>query len=370
MNGEVCEISAAQVRRTSLDGLRGSAALVVFFFHLSLPLPIISAQTYTGTTWDLLLFTPLRVLLEGGEAVHLFFALSGYTLPFLLAKLKPYSWQYLVSRSVRLYIPAWIALALYIGASWLESSQRGVKANFGSPEKILRDFILVLGPSPGTDWILGVLWSLAFEIIFSLTMFLWLPIFKRGNPFTWLAVLVSLITFGDLVNSGLLQYLPMFFIGVVLSLNTSKFEALIQNLLSKISSFGLACTALVLVSSVYLVMPLIAGVMGDREPDFDVLKLYFYVPQFAGVCLLLGLALWDSALRRLLSSPLFAWLGRISFSLYLTHQIVLELIQPLAVPAVWIPIIATSVALATAQLYYYLIEKRVHLMARAIAAKP
>lgn len=212
-------------RRVALDGLRGSAALVVVLFHASLELPNFSASTYTGTVFDLILFTPLRVVFQGGEAVHLFFVLSRFTLPFLLKRLRPISLRYLASRAVRLFVPAWAALVLFMGTTILLGLNSGVSPDFGPWQKVLRDFMLVLGPESGTDWILGVLWSMAFEIIFSLSLFIWFPLLKRGNGLVWLTILICLSTSGDFLNSGLMQHLPTFLIGLVLFHRAEAFES-------------------------------------------------------------------------------------------------------------------------------------------------
>jgi len=141
------ETSSARVtgeaRLVSLDGLRGLAALTVLLFHVCLSFAWLNGDRYTGSITDLLSFTPLHVLFQGREAVHLFFVLSGYTLPALLHRIKPLSWQYLVSRSVRLYVPAWLALGFYMLITFLMSKAEPVEVSFGSSEKILRDFVLV-----------------------------------------------------------------------------------------------------------------------------------------------------------------------------------------------------------------------------------
>lgn len=354
-------------RRVALDGLRGSAALVVVLFHASLELPNFSVSTYTGTLLDLILFTPLRVLFLGGEAVHLFFVLSGFTLPFLLKRLRPHSWRYLASRAVRLFVPAWAALLLFMGTTLALGLNSGVSPDFGPWQKVLRDFILVLGPQNGTDWILGVLWSMAFEIIFSLSLFIWFPLLKRGNGLVWFTILVCLITLGDVLNSGLMQYLPMFLIGVVLFHRAEAFESLIRGIQQRAGRVALTVTALVLVSAIYLVGPALRTIVPTSDMDLENLKLYFYLPQFLGVCLIVGLALWESRWNKVFSSPILAWLGRVSFSLYLVHQSVLITGAAMSLAQPWRLLLEVVASLAAAQIFFSILEKRVHSMARKIA---
>ncbi|HEV7949025.1 MAG TPA: acyltransferase family protein, partial [Glaciihabitans sp.] len=69
--------SAPATRLNSLDGLRGIAALVVVFYHLSLVARPFLDTGHTGDVWWWLTETPLKVFTLGTESVLVFFVLSG-----------------------------------------------------------------------------------------------------------------------------------------------------------------------------------------------------------------------------------------------------------------------------------------------------
>lgn len=361
---------ARSPRFESLDGLRGIAALVVVVFHSSLGLPGPNASEYSGTLGDLIQFTPIHVLLQGGEAVHVFFVLSGFTLPLLLRRMKPLSWRYLASRSLRLYLPAWIALTVYIESAYALAYFQELDLNLGSPIKILRDYLLVFGPEPGTQVILGALWSLAFEIIFSVTIFIWQRLLLKGSVVLWISLLIALITLGDAVNSGLMQYLPMFVIGMVLNRSRTQFQDFVTQIRSRVDGVWLTLITVVLLSATYIAKPMLPLIIGHSESDNDRIKIFFYLPEFVGICLLIGLVLWDPTWRTLFSSPVFRWLGKVSFSLYLSHQTVLLVLDLLPITQPFDFLAKVSVSIVAAQFFYMLFERRAHEFARKIAKSP
>jgi peptidoglycan/LPS O-acetylase OafA/YrhL len=70
----ISPIAPARRRITSLDSLRGIAALVVVLYHLCMTF----WETLHGTgIYTLLRHQPLLILLQGRSAVILFFVMSG-----------------------------------------------------------------------------------------------------------------------------------------------------------------------------------------------------------------------------------------------------------------------------------------------------
>jgi peptidoglycan/LPS O-acetylase OafA/YrhL len=100
-----------QGRERSLDGVRGAAALAVFFSHALIVSPSLgrtaslAPNAVDGTALRILAYTPLRLLWIGPEAVVIFFVLSGYvmTLPFMGDR-NPNWAAYYGKRLIRLYL--------------------------------------------------------------------------------------------------------------------------------------------------------------------------------------------------------------------------------------------------------------------------
>jgi peptidoglycan/LPS O-acetylase OafA/YrhL len=90
-----------------------------------------------------------------------------------------------------------------------------------------------------------------------------------------------------------------------------------------------------------------------------------------GATLLLALCMHSSRARRVLTAPALAWLGRISYSLYLVHLVVLlsfvhVLRGQLPLPAILVQVIATS--LLVADLTHRLLEMPANHLGKRIAA--
>ena len=166
-------------RLTQLDGLRGIAALIVVIFHLSLIAQPFLDTNSTGDAWWWISETPLRLATDGTQAVLLFFVLSGLVvaLPALRAGFTSFSWKkYFASRFLRLYIPAWGALALAaILIFCIPRVSSNVTSNYWlantnaksiQPLTLLQDATLMKVGNAADN----VLWSLRWEIVFSLLL--------------------------------------------------------------------------------------------------------------------------------------------------------------------------------------------------------
>lgn len=101
-------------RVSSLDGVRGLAAVVVLLHHAIASLgPLgdvyFSRPAPAGLEW--LVNSPLHLIWAGPEAVYVFFILSGVVLT-LPALRRRYEWKsYYPARLLRLYIPVLAAIA-------------------------------------------------------------------------------------------------------------------------------------------------------------------------------------------------------------------------------------------------------------------
>ena len=306
-----------------MDGLRGVAALVVVVHHALLVSPTLAHEYQAaGNSGNpavrILVDTPLHLLWGGGEAVMVFFILSGMALTLPLLSGRPAHWlAYYPRRMIRLYFPVWsaaaFAIALFIlfprsaidgGSWWLNKHDIPLTAH-----AVSRDVTLVLG----STFINSPLWSLRWEVLFSLALPLYFYLAKRfgqgwfGGGVLAASVLVAVGLGGRLENPYLL-YLPVFVLGVLLAVNRQSLE----NALAKQSAR---------VSWSLMVVALIA-LTGSWIPGLrDTIAA---VPVTAtGGTLLVALVAWRDEYRVLGTSQVIAWLGTISFSLYLIHEPIL-----------------------------------------------
>lgn len=354
----------------SLDGLRGVAALSVLVHHsIIVPYPqmraIYSAEHPIEPVGSLLWWfthTPLHVPWLGAEAVFTFFILSGLVLTRPVLGARPFSWlSYYPKRLVRLYLPVWgslalvVAVTLMVAAAGVPTSQEWADTNAAkfTPSNLIRDAVVLMGLTP----LNGVLWSLRWEILFSLLLPLYI-IFAATKRVPWqakvavvvLAVILSRTLLIDHRLFGeLFFYMPMFALGAIMA---AEFERM-EELANRISSPGWAVlcgiTALLL-SAYWLTLAFTPPiVLLDVSPAISFLR--------AGA--LVFIAAFNPQARRFLGMRQVQWLGLISFSLYLIHAVLLEAVNAV-LPAGSEPlvmVVGIPLSLAAATLFYRFIEK-------------
>lgn len=168
-------------RFVGLDGLRRIAALIVVFTHTRLIFQGWAGGPGTsdmnqGEPWaKAIQQSPLHAFHAGGEAVFVFFILSGFVLVLPFLRTRPPAWPaYFPKRLVRLYLPiggAVLLAALLVflvprvaspQQTWWVNSHEGGVTPFG----LVREAFVLLG----TGRYNSVLWSLNWEILFSLML--------------------------------------------------------------------------------------------------------------------------------------------------------------------------------------------------------
>ena len=371
-------------RITGLDGLRGVAALVVVIHHVLLVSPVFAdvtvlrARAEPGTLHWWLSYTPMHVIWGGTEAVFVFFVLSGFVLtgPALRANA---SWLvYYPKRLLRLYLPVWASIVLAAlsailvvrgnvpGASWWVQAHGPLNV-----PSALRTAMLVNSDNwlnvPQTDWLNSPLWSLTWEVWFSLLLplYIWLGVWAARRLWrTWAlaVVLAAVMTVAFREQYAPLSYLPMFMFGVLLYLHRER----IARAAAWIADGrrwvwpALLVVALVSITSYWMLVGLV--------PDAPRMVVAAFRPlQVAGACLFVVCAFaWPAAERVFDSRPL-RWLGLRSFSLYLTHEIVLitaVLLLGGSPPLALALAIVLPVALVVASLFFRFVERPSHRFAQ------
>ena len=355
-----------RVRVTSLDGLRGLAAAVVVIHHAFLVSPVLGAEHSSPAPWSdgsrwtwWAQSTPLHLVWNGGAAVLVFFVLSGFvlTLPFTGSERRTTWREYFPRRLIRLYVPVWGALAFAVlmillvprdgqaAYSWWVNRHDVTLA----AKPLAANMILIRG----TGWYNSPLWSLQYEVLFSLILPLaiWLVVLLRR---LWLPViLLSLATVHLGASHGVdtAKYLPIFVIGVVFAVRRDLLDRVALRTPS-VLWIVILCGSGLLLSGTYLpVAPATSFTMTVAGGSLMVLMFYA----------------WPVA-QRFGDRGFAQWLGRRSFSLYLTHEPVIVSIafvtgwtDPLSVIAVSLPL-----AILVSAVFYRLVESPSHRWARAV----
>jgi peptidoglycan/LPS O-acetylase OafA/YrhL len=355
-----------QTRVTQLDGLRGLAALVVVACHVVSTLPGIgsvvngdrTAGLTTAEAWAV--FSPLHVLWNGTPAVHVFFVLSGFVLllPFTRAAAVR-SWaQYYAKRFFRLYLPAWASLAVAVGLmtviprspSPLQSAWADMYVIDPTVGQVLKDALLLLNAST----INTPLWSLKWEVAFSLLLPLYVLVALRWRRFWHVKIGVALLLAlaGALLDQDWLSYLPIFAIGAILSAECERIRELTE-------SWPRSVWFLVAAAGVFLAN---AEWISPEQPIPGVEAVVT-----AGATLIVLLFVSCRRAKRLGDTAAAQWLGRVSFSLYLVHLPIIlagvTLLRSVSLPlALAVSVAATFVA---AELFYRYVEQPSHRLSMA-----
>ncbi|MEE9985616.1 acyltransferase [Agrobacterium pusense] len=148
-----------KIRLNNIDQLRGVAALSVIFYHLSAH-SLINRDDIIQNSWADTIFRNLiagEYLNFGRFGVILFFLISGYVVPFSFPKQNPVA-GFIISRVFRLYPLFWASLTatlllrLYAGN---QVSAYDIVANI----TMIPDFL-------ASHRVLDVYWTLAYEFLF------------------------------------------------------------------------------------------------------------------------------------------------------------------------------------------------------------
>lgn len=359
-------------RVSSLDGLRGVAALIVVVQHCALVSPALAAGYYGGDVGgvanQIALYSPLHLFWGGAEAVVVFFVLSGVVLVRAMQSAR-FTWgSYFPSRLVRLWLPVVGAVALgYLLLAVLPTifprlagagtSSPWLDRPFGYPFESVAQDLALLG---GTSGIVSPLWTLRWEIIFSLLLPV-LAFAARLIP-AWLfgVACIVLSATGAATHVAALQYLPIFGVGVALALTWQRLDrrgAGIGRGGSAVAwTFGLIAIVLAMTSK-WTLRPIL---------DDAIVTPVSQVLIVSGAAALVYAAARCRPLNRLLSIKPIAWLGAVSFSLYLVHEPFVVTYAHLTGSARLTLLFAIPTALLAAWLFWLVLERPVHHLSRRL----
>lgn len=315
-------------RIVALDGLRGIAALMVLFHHTLLMLPdfanaewgISGAQVNGPFEW-LLIRTPLRLIWSGQARALLFFVLSGFVLalPWLNGRTAPYP-HFVFSRFCRIYPPYLIAMLIAAAGSFLLGGHELIHATiffnqlgwaFQPSWRAVSSISAVLD-NRSSEYMNEGMWTLVWEIrvglIFPLLM---MPIMRWQNR-GLIGLLFALVLlhhlmawcFGVQVSAAqddapqqIFYYAEFFAFGAAVATNRRWITAI----LSRSWRLGPIC----------LVFGCLVCWIPWRIEDDRMIAL--------GAAIILAAIVGSAKIQPWLETSPLLWLGRQSYSLYLTH---------------------------------------------------
>ncbi len=305
-------------RVTSLDGLRGLAASSVLVTHA------IGALAKTPEQSIALFQSPLSILANGGGGVNLFFVLSGYCLaaPAARAMSRLGISQYYLRRILRIHIPFVAALLL----TWFASLHlypdgeptAGMSAYVAQVRNITLTFeqlgraLLFPGSASG---LIPVGWTLRVEMIYSLLLPLMIWLVARSHWSVLFAISLAVL-FLDFKTLPVKHYAIDFSIGIAIYCEGDRLAKFFSGLR------GWRVNLLLLAGWVVMALPSLLLIAG-RHQRVSIL-LYGL-----GSMILVSGAVHDAGFKRFLSGSAIAWIGRVSYSIYLIHYPIIILLSGL-----------------------------------------
>lgn len=322
-------------RYEELDSLRGLAALSVLFGHIYL--------IFNETLLSKLLFEygPLRFLVAGSEAVTLFFVLSGFVLALPFYSTNSFGkfnyGTYAVRRFCRIYIPYIVSILIaYISRELFYSKQiNGLTDwfNFNWSNSLNFNSIIdhVLLIKTFTSELNNVVWSLVHEmrisLVFPLIMFaiVRLNLIKGmgvGLGLSLGSVLYSFFTNASFLGTELyvsIHYSAIFIIGALLA----KYREIIIN---KFIDFSNRNRIIILGTGIILFLYahpsfLLNILIPNLNPFYRTVIDSWLTAIGAGILIIISIS--SGYFSSLLKNKFVKYIGQISYSLYLSHIVVL-----------------------------------------------
>ena len=353
-------------RFTSLQGLRGVAAATVVVSH-AFGIFYVSGKDI-GTVLES--FGPISHLsgILAAKAVWVFFVLSGFVLTHQLASKPIGAFRFLGSRLVRLYLPVWVAITLnLIVIALIQGSGRVIDFWIGghpdliTPLGLVQEFLLI-----PDGYFLGPLWSLKWEVAFSLLVVLiWKAKVIARFPGSTVVLSLVISTYGELVQNGWFKYIPMFVVGMAL-----------HSMLLKIKEKRIAPRFEILALLIAGLLPTISYVATSSVFLGEALRYVVDVPtSLTAICVLFYVLIRGGFTSKVLETKPLQSLGDFSYSLYLFHLPLITFAFYFSSASVGWVFVAFVASFGFAYLAYRVIEIPSHNLSRLIrggskAAKP
>ena len=296
-----------------LDSIRGVAAMMVVVYH------------FIGWKWgDYTKYHAASMIFNGSDAVSFFFVLSGFVLSYkyLHSDKRLQTSNYLYKRILRLY-PAYITTVLinylYWNRALLFDGQLATVIQdifLDNSQKLWQELVMI--KNNHKFYIPG--WTLAVEMIFSLLMPVFVFLARKNIKFIWLLIPFTLIL-GVFEGNHISMFTMHFALGILLAYYY-KSAVNFDFKSSKIFPFR------------YIIAFFLFALFSIRhiERIFPFSKSYHRVAElinfdmfhYTGIASALIL-LWvinTPAIQQFLTNRFFLFIGKVSYSLYLCHWII------------------------------------------------
>lgn len=323
--------SQPRERLLSIQALRGIAAMLVVMVHMN----NIEHKYYHTHL--------LQPFSWGWIGVDIFFVISGVVISIVTeTKFQsiPNAFTFLYHRLARIFPVFWFYYSLCLAAYVL--SPRLFNASEGHHIELLRSFFLIPGQFRN---LVGQAWSLSYELYFYLVFFLFMTVTSRRMAGYLLAGWASVITCIYFVCPipGNLHILWTASNPFVLEFLAGCLAYRLFREVSLSRAIGPLCLGL----SLLWIAAVVAWTVAVRNTDAGVMEQAFWArPLCCGLfafLLVFGAMLMERA-RQVRVRRIFAVLGDWSYSIYLSHMVILEVIALLVrhwFASYWFGIIVT-----------------------------
>ncbi len=390
-------------RYHQLDALRGIASLQVLFGHMLIILPTVffagnnfveGLKLANNTGWfDKLIFyltySPLHFFWHGSAAVNFFFLLSGFVLSSSLSGKKgiiSYI-QYLLKRFFRLYVPfviiiliSMVCRLIFYKSGNVDIFSGWMKAIWEHKVSAQEFFNLIVFRNRNFHNVVTTLWSIEVEIKMSVIvpLLIWvIHLFRRWKLLSvaW-HIIIWCIAFLITHRAGkdftevpvfdefVMLYILPFVTGILLFVHSGFFIGIFEKM-KKIPVWCLLILAVILYTNRYISWKVwgIAFFSPLLFLENDVLSI-------AGA--LFVLLSFNPMICRFLSHKFLIYTGKISYSLYLVHPVVLAAIMyslGAKLPYWMLAILILGISLPTAGIFYRLVEDPLNSFGRHLAGR-
>lgn len=352
-------------RITHLDSLRGLAALIVVFHHCLVTFPAfweVYQHPVKPGLMRMLGNTPLHLLWDGPEFVLVFFTLSGFVLSLPFWGDHPLGYrQFVIRRVLRIYptylaaVTAGMVLMTLLSHGPLQGLSAWAAQFWNRPLdlKTVADHVFLMASS-GDNYIDTPVWSLVVEMHASLIFPLLIAAILWSETGAF-AGAVALALFGDWAArldpgghpfltsfATSANFLWLFVAGALMARHRAALAAYARRL-PHLVQIAIVAASLVALNCIW---------------QFGADEKWRFVEQ-TGAVVLVGSAAFMGFMKRLLDVAPLRWLGKISYSLYLIHFVVLFTLLNALRSYVSLPFVLATVpalSILCAALLYRLVE--------------